>query len=211
MDFAAARAGLLESLGREVTDKRVLGAIARIPRELFVPSHDRHLAYEDMPIPIGLGQTISQPLIVALMTQALELTGREKALEVGTGSGYQAAILAELACRVVTVERLPTLAESARETLTSLGYDNVELYPAGETLGYPPGAPYDAIIVTAATPEVPPVLLAQLATDGRMVIPVGSRRTQELLRITKRPMGNVVKELGGCRFVPLIGKGAWED
>ncbi len=210
MDFTAARARLIESLSHEIRNEQVLGAMARIPRELFVPPEARHLAYEDTPIPIGLGQTISQPLIVALMTQALALTGQEKALEVGTGSGYQSAILAELAGRVVTVERLATLAESARETLASLGYDNVEFYPAGETLGYPPGAPYDAIIVTAAAPRIPPDLLAQLAEGGRMVIPVGPRHTQELLQIIKGPQGNVIKELGGCRFVPIIGKDAWE-
>ncbi len=185
--------------------------MARVPRECFVPPDEQHLAYEDMPLPIGLEQTISQPLIIALMTEALELTGSEKVLEIGTGSGYQAAILAELARSVVTTERFPTLAQQARKVLDDLGYANIEIYPAEETLGYQREAPYDAIMVTAAAPQVPADLLAQLAIGGRMVIPVGSRHVQELLKITKKKRKNVVQNLGGCRFVPLVGKGAWED
>jgi protein-L-isoaspartate(D-aspartate) O-methyltransferase len=145
------------------------------------------------------------------MTQALELTGTEKVLEVGTGSGYQAAILAELARHVVTVERLPKLAETARRILESLGYSNIEIHLTEETLGWPESAPYEAILVTAGAPEVPEELLAQLAIGGRMVIPVGSRYLQELVKITRQKKKNRIENLGGCRFVSLIGSGAWES
>ena len=145
------------------------------------------------------------------MTQALELTGREKVLEIGTGSGYQTAILAGLARHVVSTERLPGLAEAARKVLHDLGYDNVELLPASDTLGWKEGAPYDAIIATAAAPRVPDELVSQLAIGGTMVIPVGSRHVQELCRITRTPAGSVVQNLGACRFVSLIGRGAWPD
>ena len=211
MDFKAARASLVEDLGTEIKDKRVLDAMARIPRELFVPPESRHFAYEDRPLPIGSGQTISQPLIIALMTEAMELTGREKVLEIGTGSGYQAAILAELARTVVTTERIPGLAERAQYVLDSLGYKNIEIHPAEENLGWKQEAPYDAILVTAGAPQVPTDLLAQLAFNGRMVIPVGSRHLQELCKITRHQKKNKVQNLGGCRFVSLIGKDAWED
>ena len=209
MDFAAARAKLIEQLGVEIKDKRVLAVMSRIPRENFVPPESRHLSYEDIPVPIGLEQTISQPFIIALMTEALELAGDEKVLEIGTGSGYQTAILAELARLVITVERLPALAEAARKVLDNLGYTNIEMHPAGETLGWPETAPYDAIMVTAGAPEVPRNLLAQLAIGGRMVIPVGSRYLQELYKVTRHRKKNKVENLGGCRFVSLIGHGAW--
>ena len=211
MDFEAARARLIEQLGTEVKDERVLAAMLRVPRERFVPPGEQHLAYEDRPLPIGLDQTISQPFIIALMTQALELTGDEKVLEVGTGSGYQAAILAELAQSVVTVERLPTLTEAARRVLDSLGYTNVEVHLAEQTLGWQREAPYNAIMVTAGAPRVPADLLAQLAIDGRLIIPVGSRYVQELCKITRRRRKNIVENLGGCRFVSLISKDAWEE
>ncbi len=211
MDFEAARARLIEHLRTEIKDERVLTVMAHIPRERFVPPEARHLAYEDRPLPIGLDQTISQPFIIALMTQALELTGNEKVLEIGTGSGYQAAILAELARLVITVERLPALAEGAKKVLDSLGYTNVVVHLARETLGWSDDAPYNAIITTAGAPRVPPDLLAQLAIGGRMVIPVGSLYTQELYKITRQRKKNEVQNLGGCRFVSLIGKGAWED
>jgi len=184
--------------------------MSRIPREHFVPPESQHLAYEDNPLPIGFEQTISQPFIIARMTEALELTGREKVLEVGTGSGYQAAILAELARLVITVERLPALAESSRKVLDSLGYTNIEVRLAEEAIGWSAEAPYDAIMVTAGAPKTPPDLLAQLAIGGRMVIPVGSRYVQELCRITRGRKKNIVQNLGGCRFVSLIGKDAWE-
>jgi len=211
MDFEAARARLIKHLSTEIRDKRVLAAMARIPREHFVPPEEQELAYEDRPLPIGLDQTISQPFIIALMTEALELTGTEKVLEVGTGSGYQAAILAELAHLVITTERLPALAETSRKVLNSLGYTNITVHLAEETLGWQEEAPYDAIMVTAGAPDVSADLLTQLAIGGRLVIPVGSRYVQELYKITKRRKKNIVENLGGCRFVSLIGKDAWEE
>ena len=211
MDFNAARARLVEYLSADIKDKRVLTAMARVPRELFVPPGSRHLAYEDRPLPLGLEQTISQPFIIALMTEALELTGSEKVLEVGTGSGYQAAILAELVRLVVTVERLSPLAEAAKRVLDSLGYANIEMHIAEETLGWQQGEPYEAIIVTAGAPKVPNALIMQLAIEGRLVIPVGSQYIQELYKITRHKEGNTVQNLGGCRFVSLIGNEAWEE
>ncbi len=211
MDFEAARAQLVKQLSLEIKDKRVLAAMARVPREHFVPPEEQHLAYEDMPLPIGLEQTISQPLIIAIMTEALELSGDEKVLEVGTGSGYQSAILAELARFVVTTERFSALAERAKHAMDSLGYTNVEIHLAEEILGYQHEAPYDAIMVTAAAPQVPTDLVAQLAIGGRMVIPVGSRYAQELYKVIKRKRKNIIQNLGGCRFVPLVGKGAWGE
>lgn len=211
MNFAAMRAELIKHLGTEIKDKRVLKAMARIPREQFIPPEERHLAYEDRPLPIGFDQTISQPLIIAMMTEALELTGDEKVLEIGTGSGYQTAILAELARLVITTERLSPLAEAAKEVLDRLGYTNVQIHLAEETLGWQKQAPYDAIIVTAGAPRVPPDLLTQLAVGGRMIIPVGSRYLQELYRVTKRKKKNLIQNLGGCRFVSLIGEDAWEE
>jgi len=207
----ASRARLIDCLRQEIRDKRVLSAMAHVPRELFVPPDYYCAAYEDMPLGIGFGQTISQPFIVALMTQALGLKGSEKVLELGTGSGYQTAILAELAKWIVSIERIHQLAESARQILGKLGYTNFEIHTAGEALGWPGGAPYDAIIVTAGAPHVPDALLEQLALGGRLVIPVGSRWEQDLLKVTKRKKRNLVENLGGCRFVPLIGKGAWEE
>ncbi len=211
MDFEAARAGLIEHLSKEIKDKQVLAAIARIPRERFVPPESAHLAYEDRPLPIGLDQTISQPFIVALMIENLKLSGKEKVLELGTGSGYQAAILAEIARLVITTERLPALAETAKKVLSSLGYNNIIVHLAEETLGWKAEAPYDAIIASAAAPRVPEELLAQLAIGGRLIIPVGSRYVQELYKITRHRKQNKVENLGGCRFVSLIGKGAWEE
>jgi protein-L-isoaspartate(D-aspartate) O-methyltransferase len=210
-DFNAARAELIKQLEAEIRDKRVLAAMSRIPREQFVPLESRHLAYEDGPLPIGWEQTISQPFIIALMTEALELKGNEKVLEVGTGSGYQTAILADLADRVISVERVPALAESARKTLDSLGYKNIEIHIAEETLGWQKEAPYNAIMVTAAAPDIPDDLVSQLAIGGKMVIPAGSRYAQELYKITRQKNKNKVQKLGGCRFVALIGKGAWEN
>ena len=211
MDFEAARARLVKYLGTEIKNERVLAAIVRVPRECFVPLESRQLAYEDRPLSIGQGQTISQPFIIALMTEALELTGGEKVLEIGTGSGYQTAILAELSRLVVTVERLPVLSEIAGHVLNDLGYTNVEMHLAEETIGWQGRAPYEAILVTAGAPSVPDELLAQLAIGGRMVIPVGSRHVQELRKITKQSGRNIVQDLGGCRFVSLIGNSAWEE
>jgi len=208
-DLERARENLLDYLGHEIADKRVIEAMRRVPREAFVPPEQYDTAYDDRPLSIGFGQTISQPFIVALMVQALGLDGHEQVLELGTGSGYEAAILAELARKVVTVECVPELAESARQVLDRLGYSNIEVHIAGETLGWPATAPYDAIIVSAGAPSVPEVLLDQLDWDGRLVIPVGSRWQQDLLKVTKMRKGNRIENLGGCYFVPLIGEGAW--
>jgi protein-L-isoaspartate(D-aspartate) O-methyltransferase len=211
VDLERARQSLLNSLNREIADKRVVDAMRHVPREAFVPQEQYHAAYDDRPLSIGFGQTISQPFIVALMVQALELRGDEKVLELGTGSGYEAAILAELAQKVVTVECIPELAELAKQVLDKLGYSNIEVHVASRILGWPEGAPYDAIIVSAGAPTVPQALVEQLTWNGRLVIPVGSRWQQELLRVTKLRKGNEIKNLGGCYFVPLIGEGAWED
>ncbi|MBE0414968.1 MAG: protein-L-isoaspartate(D-aspartate) O-methyltransferase [Dehalococcoidia bacterium] len=205
------REKLIEHIRREISDERVLNAMARVRRELFIPSTSRHLAYEDRPLPIGEGQTISQPFIVALMTQALELVGTEKVLELGTGSGYQAAILAELAREVITLERLQKLANKARRTLKKLAYTNVQVHLASRTLGWRAEAPYDAIMVTAAAPRVPKELIDQLVIGGRLVIPVGSRWEQDLLQVIKQKEGYTAKNLTPCRFVPLIGEEAWSE
>jgi protein-L-isoaspartate(D-aspartate) O-methyltransferase len=204
-----ARARLLVDLRHDIRDERVLAAMARVPREKFVSDDLRAFAYENRPLPIGHGQTISPPLSVAMMTEALDLTGDEKVLELGTGSGYQAAILAELTERVVTVERVAPLAERAAAVLAELGYHNVQVRLADDTLGWPEDAPYDAILVTAAAPDVPPALIEQLATQGRLVIPVGAHDVQELLLIVNNPSGLITKRLGPCRFVPLVGAGGW--
>ena len=209
-DLERARENLLTHLDHEIADKRVVEAMKRVPREAFVSPEQYQAAYDDRPLSIGFGQTISQPFIVGLMVQALELKGREQVLELGTGSGYEAAILAELAQKVVTVECIPELEESAKQVLDKLGYSNIEVHVAGKTLGWPEGAPYDAIIVSAGAPSVPQVLLEQLAWDGRLVIPVGSRWQQDLLKVTKLKKGNRIENLGGCYFVPLIGEDAWD-
>lgn len=211
MDFEVARAKLINKLASEIKDERVLAAMSRIPRELFVSPKLAHLAYEDEPLTIGFGQTISQPYIVALMTQHLELKGNEKVLELGTGSGYQTAILAELSRLVVTTERLPVLMEKAKKVLDRLGYKNIEMHPAENTLGWKKDAPYDAIIATAGAPKVPQELVDQLAVGGRMVIPAGSRHDQELYKIIKNQSGIKITNLGSCRFVSLIGKNAWAE
>lgn len=201
---------MLKHLDYQIADKRVVDAMRRVPREAFVPPEQLAAAYDDRPLPIGWGQTISQPFIVAFMIEALQLGGNEKVLELGTGSGYEAAILAELVDHVVTVEYVPDLAESAAALLDRLGYSDVEVHVAVQTLGWPDGAPYDAIIVSAGAPSVPPVLIEQLAWNGRLVMPVGSRWQQELVKVTRLRTGNRIENLGGCYFVPLIGEGAWE-
>ena len=206
-----ARASLLAELAHNIVDERVRDAMNRVPREEFVGADAAPVAYQNRPLPIGHGQTISQPLMAALMTQALMLTGDETVLEVGTGSGYQAAVISLLAAHVVSVERVPELAASAAERLGRLGYSNVEVHAVTDELGWPDGAPYDAIIVTAASPDVPRPLLDQLAMTGRLVLPVGSRDIQELVRIVKTPAGAQRHNLGSCRFVPLLGRGAWPE
>ena len=207
--LARDRTALLAEIATETKDPRVIDALSRVPRERFMPEDLREFAYENRPLPIAYGQTISQPLIVGMMTEALMLKGDERVLEIGTGSGYQAAVLSLLAAHVVSVERIAPLAERASAILRELGYENVEVHVAGEEIGWPEGAPYDGIIVTAASPDVPLSLLRQLATGGRLVIPVGSRELQELVRIEKTPGGAKRQNLGPCRFVPLLGPGAW--
>ena len=194
-----------------IRDRRVLEAMERTPREAFVASHLRHMAYEDMPLSIGHGQTISQPFIVAMMLEALALSGDEEVLEVGTGSGYEAVLLSQLARKVVTVERVPELTEKVAELIESLGCVNVRVEQAGETLGCPTYAPYDAIVVSAGLPSIPQVLIDQLKMEGRMVLPVGSREEQDLKWVVKHESGLKIRSLGPCRFVPVIGEGAWQD
>jgi protein-L-isoaspartate(D-aspartate) O-methyltransferase len=211
VDFTRAREHLLGVIGSEIRDSSVITAMGRVPRELFVPADLKDFAYEDRPLSIGYGQTISQPYIVALMTQALELKPDDRVLEVGTGSGYQAAILCEIAGTVYTIERIPELADTARILLNKLGYVNVRVKSAGEEIGWKENAPYDAIIVTAAAPNIHRGLVEQLALNGRLVIPVGSRWDQELIKLTRIKSGSSVEKLGGCRFVPLIGRDAWDE
>jgi len=201
---------LIETLAsREVTDPRVLAALRRVPRERFVPERLLDRAYENVALPIAAGQTISQPLMVALMTQELQLTGEERVLEIGTGSGYQTAILAELARDVVTIERIPELAQSARAMLLELGYTSIDFRVGDGSLGCPDRAPFDAIIVTAGAPDYPAPLYHQLKTDGRLVIPVGDESGQTLRVVTKSEHGPQIRDAGGCRFVRLIGDAAW--
>jgi protein-L-isoaspartate(D-aspartate) O-methyltransferase len=210
--YREARQAMVETQIRRrgVLDPRVLAAMGKVPRHRFVPRHLWEQAYSDYPLPIGEEQTISQPYIVALMTEALELAGPEKVLELGTGSGYQAAILAELATQVYTIERIPSLARVAEQVLASLGYVNMHVIVADGTLGWAAEAPFDAILVTAGSPQVPPPLVDQLAMGGRLVIPVGDRYTQTLTRVRRTPDGLKHEYLGGCRFVKLIGRHGWE-
>lgn len=208
---AAARDRMVEEVaGRGVTDARVLVAMRKVPRHRFVEEALRDRAYGDYPLPIGEGQTISQPYIVARMTELLRLSGLEKVLEVGTGSGYQAAVLGQCAARVCTVERLPRLAARARQTLEELGYSNVWGRTANGTFGWPDQAPFDRILVAAGGPAVPPPLFEQLAEGGLMVMPVGGPDTQRLQLIEKVRGEMRVTEDSGCVFVPLIGKYAWQ-
>jgi len=193
-----------------IHSQSVLQAIADTPRERFVPESIRSRAYEDNALPIGEGQTISQPYIVALMTQALQLTGREKVLEIGTGSGYQAAVLSLLCRELVTIERLPELSRRAQVVLDSLGYDNIEYQVGDGTIGYAAGAPYDGIVVTATAPQVPAALTEQLALGGRLVIPIGQEEVQELLLITRAIDRLKTEKLCDVRFVPLIGEQGWQ-
>ncbi len=198
-------------VARGIRDPRVLEAMRRVPRHLFVDEALVDQAYQDHPLPIGYGQTISQPYIVALMSEALELEGDEKVLEVGTGSGYQAAILGELAHKVYSVERIPQLLARARKILDSLGYNNIFLKLDDGTWGWQEFAPYDAIIVTAASPQVPEPLLKQLADPGVMVIPVGDEFSQNLVRIRKVNGQYIREDLGGVRFVKLVGDHGWRQ
>jgi protein-L-isoaspartate(D-aspartate) O-methyltransferase len=212
IDYQLAREALVRSLRAEITDARVLDAINNVPREHFLPEQLRRHAYEDRALPIANDQTISQPLMVGIMTQALLLKGAEKVLEVGTGSGYQAAVLSKLAREVVSVERLPDLARAATSRLDELGCTNVRVFQAGEDLGRADEAPFDAIIVTAGAPNVPRSLIDQLGPGGRLVVPVGGRKLQQLVRATNSPSGVSLEKLGECRFVPLIAdRDGWPE
>lgn len=213
IDYRVARERMVKTqlIPRGIKDKRVLDVMARVPRDRFVEEALVGEAYNDHPLPIGHRQTISQPYIVALMTEALELSGDETVLEIGTGSGYQTAILAGLARRVCTVERIRPLLSKAKRTLEELGYPNI-LYKAFDgTLGWEQYAPYEAIIVTAGAPKIPKPLVEQLAENGRLVIPVGNRYSQDLIKVTARKGRLIQENLGGCRFVDLIGVHGWKD
>ena len=191
---------------RGISDERVLLAMERVPRELFVPNELRQSSYEDCALPVGHGQTISQPFIVATICVLLRLVGDERVLDVGTGSGYQAAVLAELAAEVVTIERVPELAETARAALAAAGYDRVEVRIGDGSLGVPERAPFAAIAVAAAAPTVPHALYSQLEGGGRLVVPRGSRRGQELVLVERTPEGPRERASVPCRFVPLLGE-----
>jgi len=197
--------------GRGVREPRVLAALAAIPRHWFVPATLADAAYDDAPLPVGHGQTISQPYMVALMTAALALRPADRVLEIGTGSGYQTAILAHLVRRVYTVERIPALAQSAARRLAALGVTNVDYRVGDGTLGWPDAAPFDGILVTAAAPRMPGPLAEQLAPGGRIAVPVGDLVLQQLLVGVRGPGGISIREAGGCRFVPLIGRHAFPE
>jgi len=196
---------------RGVRDPRVLAAMRKVPRHLFVSEALRHKAYEDYPLPIGEQQTISQPYIVAEMSQALDLTPDDRVLEIGTGSGYQAAVLAEIVFRVYTIERLHNLYVRARRLFDTLRYHNIVTRYSDGTLGWKDEGPFDAIIVTAGAPAVPEALVSQLAPGGRLVVPVGDQFAQELVKVVKSPAGVREHKLGGCRFVKLIGEQGWRE
>jgi len=191
---------------RGISDERVLRAMGRVPRELFVPEELREHAYEDGALPIGHGQTISQPYIVATICALLGLEGHERVLDVGTGSGYQAAVLAELAAEVVTIERVPELAEAARRALAEAGHGDVDVRVGDGSLGVPDRAPFAAIAVAAAAPSIPPALYSQLVDGGRLVVPRGSRSGQELVLVVRTPDGPQERASVACRFVPLVGE-----
>ena len=197
--------------GRDVVDERVLAAMERVPRELFVPERLQPRAYEDAALPIGEGQTISQPYMVARICEALALRGDERVLDVGAGSGYQAAVLAELAREVHTIERVPELAVRARENLAAAGYERVDVHVGDGTLGLPEHAPFAAIAVAAAAPGLPQTLYEQLDPRGRLVVPVGGRRGQRLEVIVRSPEGPAVVRSVPCRFVPLVGREGFGD
>ena len=211
--YEAERHAMIEQQlrARGIHDERVLEAMLAVPRHEFVPTTLKSAAYEDRPLPIGETETISQPYIVAAMTQAVNVQAGEKALEIGTGSGYQASILAHLGANVVTVERNPSLAAEAQARLAQLGDSGIEVVVGDGSQGYPPGAPYDIILVTAAAPSVPEVLLNQLADGGRMVIPVGHLRQQELYLISRRGSEFTRRLLDPCQFVPMIGRYGWQE
>jgi protein-L-isoaspartate(D-aspartate) O-methyltransferase len=210
-EFAAVRRTMVEDQIRKrgIASRRVLDAMLSVPRHEFVPEQFRADAYADKPLPIGEGQTISQPFMVGAMTEALELTGAERVLEIGTGSGYQSAVLSLLAHEVISIESHTSLAFAAQERLGRLGYANVHIHNGDGSLGFAEAAPYDAILITAAAPEIPPLLASQLSEGGRLVIPVGSQENQELLQARKDGGTLHSRVLFDCRFVPLLGRYGW--
>ena len=211
-DWAAARAHMVRAQleQRGITSPRVLDAMARVPRERFLPERVRSRAYVDHALSIGHRQTISQPYMVAVMTDFLDLRGAERVLEIGTGSGYQAAVLAELTARVWSVERVPELAREAADRLRALGYGNVQIRAGDGTLGWPEEAPFDAILITAGAPSPPPTLLRQLSEDGGVLVaPVGGRDLQHVVRVRRHGTEFTSATLLGCRFVPLLGREGW--
>ncbi len=211
MDYKELREQMVRTqlIPRGIKDIRLLDAMRRVPRHLFVGSQNEYSAYDDMALPIGMGQTISQPYMVAIMTELLELQGDEKVLEIGTGSGYQAAVLAELSKEVYTIERIEALTESARERFHSLNYGNIHVKTGDGTLGWPEESPFDRIIITAASPKIPDPLIEQLAMGGILIIPVGSRFSQLLLKIKKTKERLIEEYHTPCVFVPLIGEHGW--
>ena len=212
-DYRLARERMVKTqlVPRGIKDPRVLKVMGNVPRNRFIEEALSGEAYNDHPLPIGHKQTISQPYIVALMTEALELTGEEKVLEIGTGSGYQTAILADLSRKVYTVERIRDLMVKARNILADLGYNNIMFKAFDGTLGWKEYEPYDAIMVTAGAPKIPEPLLDQLADGGRLIIPVGNRFSQELIKVTRKKGNIIQKNFGGCRFVDLLGVHGWKD
>jgi protein-L-isoaspartate(D-aspartate) O-methyltransferase len=213
MDTSALREAMVRDqlVARGIRDERVLAAFRKVRRELFIPDSPPDMAYEDHPISIGCSQTISQPYIVARTLECLALKPKDRALEIGTGSGYQTALLAELCAEVDSIERIPELADAARARLREMGYANLEIRVADGTLGWPERAPYDAIVVSAAAPHTPQPLLDQLADGGRMVIPVGDLRGQNLLLVERKGQALKTRSICGCVFVRLIGKEGWDD
>ena len=211
--YAGQRRKMVEEqiLGRGIKDLSVMEVLSRVPRHLFVNSSLQHRAYGDCPLPIGENQTISQPYIVALMTQALDLKGKERVLEIGTGSGYQTAILAELASQVFTIERVKPLVKKTKELLEGLKYKNIVFKTFDGTYGWRDQSPFDAILISAATPSIPKSLIEQLADKGRLVAPVGERESQDLVVLNKNGNRVMERKIGSCKFVPLIGKFAWSE
>ena len=211
--YAGQRRKMVEEqiLGRGIKDFSVMEALSRVPRHLFVNSSLQHRAYGDCPLPIGENQTISQPYIVALMTQVLELKGKERVLEIGTGSGYQTAILAELAAQIFTIERVKPLVKKTKELLEGLKYKNIVFKTFDGTYGWRDQSPFDAILISAATPSIPKSLIEQLADKGRLVAPVGERESQDLVVLNKNGNRVMERKIGSCKFVPLIGKFAWSE
>jgi protein-L-isoaspartate(D-aspartate) O-methyltransferase len=212
-DLSAERSRMVDDQlrARDIVDEQVLAAMARVPRELFVPEEERSRAYADAALPIGHGQTISQPYMVARICEVLGLTGRERVLDVGTGSGYQAAVLAELAADVHTIERIPELGEQARANLAAAGYERVQVHLGDGSIGLPDHAPFDAIAVAAAAPALPQGLYDQLEPRGRLAVPVGRRWGQRLELVVRSPEGPAVVRSVPCRFVPLVGEEGFEQ